>query len=394
MKILIATDSYIHNMSGVTASVVALCTGLRNAGHDVRILSLSDSRKSYREEENYAIRSIPAFIYPDVRLSLALHDPLIRELEAWSPDVIHVQTEGSARLMARKISKHLGVPVVQTCHTDYGYFLFKRFRSLLPVRGFMSLLGKVVFRHAVVVTVPSRKAAGFPFVRSVRSRLTVVPNGMEIEKYQPRFSPEERLAFRRSLGIDDCERVLVSVSRLSREKNIRELIAFLPGLLSAGADNVKFLVVGDGPDKKHLEQLSEKLRLTERVVFTGRIPSADVWQYYAAGDVYVSASTFEVHSMSYLEALAAGLPLLCRADDALDGVLEHNRNGLVYHTREEFTDFARRLLKNDQLRETMARCSAEKAEDFSSDAFAASFIQVYEDAIRKNPAGAEQKTGK
>lgn len=383
MRILIATDNYIYHLGGVTASVLALCAGLRRAGHEVRILSLSKNSKSFREGEDYFIRSFPTLINPDFRLSFAMRDPLIKELESWKPDIIHVQSEGSANLMARTIMKYCGIPIVQTCHTDYGYFIFGKFRSLISVKGLMNAAGKIVFRYATKVTVPSRKAMLFPFVHSARDRLIVIPNGMEIEKYRKHFSTVERQSFRLSIGVDADVQTLVTVSRLSKEKNIRELISFLPALLTRMA-NVKLLIVGDGPVKNQLEKLAGKLGISNHVIFAGRIPAADVWRWYDAGDVYVSASTFEVHSMSHLEALANGLPMLCRADSALDGVLEQNRNGLIYHSQEEFTDFACKLLKDDLLRESMARCSAQKAEDFSSDAFAASFAKIYEEAIREN----------
>jgi 1,2-diacylglycerol 3-alpha-glucosyltransferase len=205
---------------------------------------------------------------------------------------------------------------------------------------------------------------------------------MELAKYRNGFSEQQRRAFRASLGIEDHAGVLVSVSRLSKEKNIRELISLFPELQKKGL-NVMLLIVGDGPDRAYLERMTDRLQLRRSVIFTGRVRSEDVWQYYASGDVFVSASTFEVHSMSYLEAMANGLPLLCREDDSLRGVLEHGKNGLIYHSRQEFVDYAYRLLRDDDLRNSMARCSQEKAEGFSEGAFAASMLKVYEAAIRE-----------
>ncbi len=380
MKILIATDCYRFNTGGITASVLALCAGLRRRGHEVRTLSLSDRHKSFRDGDDFTIKSFPAFYYPGMRVSFAKRDPLIRELEEWSPDLIHIQTEGSARRFALRIGKRCGAPLVMTCHTDYGHFLFGRYKSLAPVKGALRLAGKILYRRADRVTAPSRKAAAFPFLDSARERLTVVPNGMETEKYQKRFSPEERRAFRASLGIGERAGVLAVVSRLSREKNVGELISFLPALLKKEPDAV-LLVAGDGPYRKKLEKQTKKAGLGAHVVFTGRIPPDEVWRCYAAGDLFVSASTFEVHSMSYLEALAGGLPMLCRADDALEGVLDDRNNGFVYHDEAEFVDFAVRILKDPAMREEMGRNSARKAQDFSCDAFADAMLAVYESAL-------------
>ncbi|MBQ6907827.1 MAG: glycosyltransferase [Clostridia bacterium] len=87
MKILIATDGYKFNTGGITASVLALCSGLRKKGHEVKVLSPSGSHKSFRDGDDYFIKSVPAFYYPGMRAILSFHDPLIKELEAWCPDV-------------------------------------------------------------------------------------------------------------------------------------------------------------------------------------------------------------------------------------------------------------------------------------------------------------------
>ena len=143
------------------------------------------------------------------------------------------------------------------------------------------------------------------------------------------------------------------------------------------------VIVGDGPDKKNLEKMVKKLNLSDRIIFTGRISSIDIWKYYAAGDIFVSASTFEVHSMCYLEALTNGLPLLCREDKALFGVLEHGENGFVYNSEEEYIDYAYKLMNDNRVRKKMANCSYKKAEKFSSDVFAASILKVYNEVINK-----------
>ena len=385
MKILISTDCYRFNVGGIAGSVLALSTGLRHLGHEVKTLSLSNCHQSFKDGDDYFIKSLPSFYYPGLRMSFARRDPLLQELEAWKPDLIHIQTEGTPRSMALRIGSHCGVPIVMTCHTDYGHYLFGRYKSKAPVKKLLRLAGGVLYRQADRVTTPSEKAARFQFLYSVQDRLSVIPNGIETGKYQKHLSEGERQAFRASLGIGSHTGALVAISRLSKEKNIQELISFLPALLEKDLD-IKLLIVGDGPYKKQLEELSERLQLSGNVIFTGRVPSEEVWRYYDAGDLFVSASTFEVHSMSYLEAIANGLPLLCRADDALLGVLEHNQNGMIYHSEGEFSEDALFILRRDGIREAMKRRSLMMAEHYSSDAFATSMLSVYEDAIGRHYA--------
>ncbi|MBQ7718386.1 MAG: glycosyltransferase [Clostridia bacterium] len=379
MKILIATDCYKFNTGGITASVMALCAGLRRGGHEVKVISPSDCRRSFCDGDDYYIGSVPAFYYPGMRCAVSVNDAFIKELEAWQPDIIHVQTEGSAYRISKRIKKHCNIPIVMTCHTDYAHFLFGRFKALPLVKTIMCGVGKIIYRHADKVIVPSQKASNFHFLRSRKESLTVIPNGIELEKYRKTLPTAEKHLLRQALGIGDKTRVIVSVSRLSKEKNIRELIEFLPSLLNKLPD-VKLVIVGDGPSKSQLEKQAKKLNLNN-IIFTGRVAAEEVWRYYSIGDMFASASTFEVHSMSYLEALAQWLPLLCRADDALNGVLEHNYNGMIYHLQEEFSDFAYKILSDDGLRKNMGQKSLEKAEEFSSDAFADSIMNLYKDAI-------------
>ena len=380
MKILIATDCYIFNMNGVTTCVLALCSALRRCGHEVRTLSLSNTNRSFRKGDDFFIRSFPAFYYPGMRISFAQKDPLLKEIESWEPEVIHVHTDGSAYRMTLLIRKHKHIPLVKTCHTNYDYYVFGAFWRFPLFRALSRFAGERLYRTADKVTTPSPKLAHFPFLSSQRDRLVIVPNGIDLEKYRNRFSEKERETFRKTLGISGCTGVLVTASRLSKEKNMREMISLFSAVLKRRQD-VKYLIVGDGPDRKQLKKMTEKLKISSRVIFTGKVPSEDIWRYYAAGDIYVADSTFEVHSMSYLEAMASGLPLLCRADDCLDGVLAHGINGLVWNSGEEFVDFVCRLLTEDSTREEMGRCSLRKAERFSADAFASSMLRVYEAAI-------------
>lgn len=383
MKILIATDCNRYNLGGVTASIFALCTGLRRCGHEVKTLSLSNCNRSFQDGDDYYIRSFPAFFYQDLRMSFAMKDPYINELAKWEPDVIHLQSEGSAERMAIKIKKRCGSPMVMTCHTDYAYFVFGRFRSFPPVKTFMSFSGKRIFRHAELVTVPSEKATGFPMLSTTYDRLSVVPNGIVLDRFNRQLLKPEAAELRKSLGISSGTVVLTVISRLSKEKNIQEIITYLPGLLKSGTD-VKLLIVGDGPDRKHLEKLTEQLGLDDMVIFTGRISSDEVGRYFAATDIYVSASQFEVHSISYLEALANGLPMLCHADESLTGVLEHGVNGLIYNSREEFTDYAIMMITDTGLRKKMGQASSERSLDFSCEHIAGLMTDIYGKAIQRN----------
>lgn len=126
----------------------------------------------------------------------------------------------------------------------------------------------------------------------------------------------------------------MSVGRLAEEKNLEELLHLRAAM---GEAPVTLLLVGGGPDKLRLEGIAAGLGLTApAVVFAGMVPPAQVPDWYQLGDLFVRASTSETQGLTYIEALAAGVPALCRADPCLAGVIREGENGWQYRDREEF----------------------------------------------------------
>ena len=125
---------------------------------------------------------------------------------------------------------------------------------------------------------------------------------------------------RASLGIPAENTVLVCVGRLAEEKNIQELLKLRASL---GSRPVTLLLVGDGPDRARLERAAHDLRLeAPAVIFAGMVAPEEVPDWYRLGDLFVSASSSETQGLTYIEALAAGVPALCRADPCLEGVIQ------------------------------------------------------------------------
>ncbi|MBR3017578.1 MAG: glycosyltransferase [Clostridia bacterium] len=377
MKILLASDSYCFTTSGVSNVVIALAEGLRRRGYEVKVLTLAKGRASGKEGDDYYIRSLPSLIQPEIRISLARTDPLLDELVAWKPDLIHLHTEASIERMARYIADRTGAPIIMTSHTDYAYYAFRRFHTARPVCAAMKVIGKKVYGCAEIITAPSEKARRFPLLQAEADRVVLVPNGIKLEQYQKPVSPEEKAALFERYGLTDNGYTLVMITRVSREKNIMEILRFLPALIRELPD-IQLVIVGDGPDRKRLEQFTVNNGLTDHVRFTGMIPSGEVYRYYAMGDVFVSASQFEVHSLSYLEAMAGGLPLVCRDDPCLLGVLEEGKNGFSYRTETEFIQAVRRITCDSGLKQRMREYTLEKVKSFSDQCFVDHMIEQYE----------------
>ena len=390
MKILIASDSFIYQTSGVANVVIALAEGLRQRGNEVKVLALSNDMHSRREGDHYFIRSAKSFVYPDVRIDFVTHHPLLTELKEWRPDIIHLHTEGSVARMAYHLARETGAPLVMTTHTDYAHYIFGRYRSKRPVQKLMTGWGKLVYRRAAKVIAPSEKAKRFIQLKSVRDRTVVIPNGIPVEHYQKPVSAEEKASLFQKAGFKDNGNTLVMVTRLSKEKNIAEILQYMPALLEKNP-RAQLILVGDGPDRERLEEITRREGLEGHVRFMGRIPPEEVYRYYAMGDVFVSASTFEVHSLSYLEAMACGLPLVCREDDCLLGVLEDGENGRIYRTEEEYVDAVTEILQHPELRDCMRMNALRRIQEFSEDRFVDNTCALYRETLAEKDCQAAEK---
>ena len=124
--------------------------------------------------------------------------------------------------------------------------------------------------------------------------------------------------------------MLIYIGRISKEKNLDEIIRHFYEIQNEDTQ-VKLVIVGDGPELDELKRQSVELKLEDNVIFTGAVPWSEIQDYYAMGDIFVSASTSETQGLTYAEALASGLPILVRRDECLKGILSPMKNGMDYN---------------------------------------------------------------
>ena len=214
----------------------------------------------------------------------------------------------------------------------------------------------------------------------MEQKIDVLPTGISLKEFAEKPSEAWIREKRRAYGIPQENFVLVYIGRLAKEKNIDELLAFMSEL---SRKNVYLLLIGDGPYRDKLEQLAACSGISAEVVFAGMIHTDEVKAYYHLGDAFVNASTSETQGLTYIEALASGLPLLCHADSCLDKVIQDGVNGWQYHSREDFLNYIDQLQASDALCAQMSLHSLDKATEFSTAAFADKMEALYCQAIRE-----------
>ena len=146
-------------------------------------------------------------------------------------------------------------------------------------------------------------------------------------------------------------------------------------IAASGRRDVTLLLVGDGPDREEVLDYTRSRGLD--VIFTGMVPHSEVADYYRLGDLFVTASTSETQGLTYFEALAAGVPVLCRRDPCVDGVVEDDVNGWQYEDAKSFGRYLSAFCGDAALRERMSREAQLSSERFSAEAFGAAVAALY-----------------
>lgn len=382
MKILITTDWYTPAVNGVVTSVKNLRRELEARGHEVRILTLSPDLRSDSWAGVTRLGSIGAGrIYPGARLRTALAGRWVRELVEWGPDVVHSQCEFSTFFLARRIAEELNVPLIHTYHTVYEDYTHYFSPSVRWGRRAAAVFSRWITGQTDCVIAPTGKVRRLLLGYQVDRPVLVIPSGIDLRRFRCPRDPMTEAVLRASLGIPADRMVLLFVGRLAAEKNVEELLALRKAL---GERPVTLLLVGDGPHRQALEARAAELELTAPdVIFAGQVAPDEVADWYRLGTVFVSASTSETQGLTYAEALAAGLPVLCRADPCLDDVIRQGENGWQYQTAETFISHVEELLRDPTLAADMGPAAMRSAEPFSAERFARRVEALYMDQISR-----------
>ena len=384
MRIGLFTDAYFPIISGVSISVDILQRELIKLGHEVYIIANSHESAEKRDD---VIRikghSMPMKGMTDYKVSKVTRKK-VKEMEQYKFDVIHCHTEFTMGRLGRKAAKRFNIPIVHTYHTmyeDYCHHISKTF--VRPLRFASKIYSKSFANSADEVVFPTIKVKNTFDRYGFNKESHIIPTGIYLDKFRTiNYKTEEIERLRESLGLKKTDFVLMFLGRMSREKSIETLIRKF-AILYNKDKNLKLLLVGGGPDGDFFDNIIEEMNVKGAVICTGMVPPHEVGYYYHLGDLFCNFSTTETQGLTYIEALAAGVPLLVKYDDNLEGVILPNYNGLSFQEDEEFVDAFYELTKNKVKFTEITSNTSKAVEKFSAQAYAKSIETVYKKVYKK-----------
>ncbi|MEG0457030.1 MAG: glycosyltransferase [Oscillospiraceae bacterium] len=341
MKIALFTETYLPFINGVVTHVKLLKEGLESLGHTVLVVTADPgAKKSYIQDGVLHCPAVTSKRLYNYGLAAPLSYKRFRLIENFGPDIIHIHNEFGIGLSGIEAAKRLHIPLVYTMHTMYDEYLYYIApRPLLPiVKKTAHSYAKFLANRASSLTGPSKKIEGFFKSCGVNKDVNIVPNSVELDDFTPdKVSPEQKTELRKKLNIPADACIACFVGRLGFEKSVDVLIDYWCEKL-LDDEKLYLIVIGEGPAFSGLVEQANIRNASEKIKFLGAILHAEIPPYFAICDMFITPSLSDTNSISMLEAMASGLPVLQRYDEINANQVVEGINGFIFNNAEEMAN--------------------------------------------------------
>ncbi|MEO8581535.1 MAG: glycosyltransferase [Patescibacteria group bacterium] len=388
MKIAIFTDFFLPKVNGVVTSLEQLILELDRRGHEVLVITPAMKGAPKKMGSNiqlFYLPSIPAVIFPDTQFGL-LSPRLNRVFGKFAPDVVEIATPANVGIIGIVLAKMHRVPIIGTFH---GYFMKPEYLQVVGIKKGVKFVESVgwkyiefIFRRCQRVISPSESVHQDLLAHNITTPIVVCPNGLNVDTNSFDLKKHNQILKKFHL---DPKNTLLYVGRLSKEKSIEKLIqAFY--LLQLKLPETRLLLVGDGPDRKNLEQLVHLYDIDKKVVFMGELPHDKLFTLgiFKFGRVFVTCSVSEVQPMSVIEASFYGLPVVAPYSPGMTDLIEDGKNGFLVNSKliEEYVERLTTLLTKEKLYQQFSKHALKKSEQFTVKYSADRYLEVFEQVVK------------
>jgi len=390
MKILLATSYDYPHLGGLSTHLTTLKSGLENRGHTVDIVSFSDVPAWKR---NLVARG-PAFILNKIKKGSGyvwtlqrrkeFIEKLVKERIGTDYDLVNAQD-----VFATMAALASGIPTVSTVH---GYLTYESISKGSVDEGSKQadqLMADERIAYTAtkaVITVDTRIKDYVERETGIKG--SMIKNFIDVESFKP--DVERRVEFREKYGFNQEDLIFFVPRRLTRKNGVIYPVLSFPPVL-AKFPNARIVFAGTGEMFEEIKAKAAELGVTNRVTMLGAIDHKLMIEYYALSDVVLvpsilSAGVEEATSISALEAMGSGVPLIACAVGGLKEIVSHEKDGLLVEERnvEDLSNAMIRLLENKEEGTQLALAARQKIiDEYSHFAAAEKYESIYTKTIAK-----------
>lgn len=366
IKVLHVGKFYPPHMGGIETHLRALCCELRQT-LDLRVIVASDDREGGDEVlDGVQVSRVPTWM---TAASTPVCPGMVSKIRGCCADIVHIHLPNPTAVLAYLASGYRGRLVV-TYHSD-------TVRQKVLGALFEPWLHAVLRRSSAIIATSPQYRQTSPVLARYQDRCEVIPYGIALGEFEE-CDPAAVGRLRELYG----PRVVISVGRLVYYKGFEYLIRAMTQV------QAKLLIIGDGPLRANLQELTASLNLADKVIFAGEIQNQNVVPYYHAADLFALASVArsEAFGIVQIEAMAAGLPVVNTGlDSGVPFVSLHQHTGLTVPPSDvnALAVAINRLLDDRPLRQRFAAAARVRARnEFSLETMTARTLELYDKIIR------------
>ncbi len=388
MRIAICTDVYLPQLSGIADSLEILMRELLVRGHEVRLYA-PHREGAIADEHIVRLRSY-AVPGSGGGLMLVLPFGALKNMRKFAPNVVYTNTAGSAGYFALYASWRLRLPLLGTDHTFPAEYLHYAKLNYVPFRYLVRKFSSWYYAHCDAITAPSQsmldelRAYGS---RKLKQRpMRVISNHLPTDVFRPL---QEKQSLKKKHGIQNTAVLLFG--RIALEKNLEFALDVYADV--AKKSDAELVIVGDGPYRETLRASVHMRGLETRVRFLGVLRREELAEALNACDVLLITSMSETQSMTTLQGMACGLPVVAVNAGGLPEYVHDGKNGYVIDAQdtELFSERIQELLHDEMLRHRMGNQGRIDAGRFSPLRITEEFLVLFT-MLAEGRKGAENKS--
>lgn len=345
-KILILTTAYKPFIGGSEIAIEEIIKRLPNIFFDIVTPKLKKGLPSTECAKNYCVHRVG---------------------HGWILDKIFFPFSGFIK--ARKLAKNNHYDffhVFQASYAGGAAWLLKFFDHKTPLiltlqegknlerqNWFIKCSRILIIRKASRVTAISEYLKKYVLKIKKDAEINLIPNGVDVDNFQRDFSRGELSELKNRLGIEPGEKTVITVSRLAPKNGINDLITAMAILNDKFREqSVKLVLIGDGEQKEDLTKLSGDLGIKHRVIFVGHVGHWDLPKYLKISDIFARPSLSEGMGNAFLEAMAAGVPIIGTPVGGIPDFLKNGETGLFCRVGnpEDMAEIINIMFRNEGLR--------------------------------------------
>ncbi|MDN5337921.1 MAG: hypothetical protein PWQ20_991 [Thermotogaceae bacterium] len=367
LKILIINKAYYPKLGGVETVVKACAEYFGEKRFGVRVLTFNTKGTLKEEINDVHITRLPTILKGrSFRVSLSFKKTFVEKVK--NIDVVLFNFPSGQPELYSDLYRRATAKKICFYHADvvnYGFvgWLYNN----LFVKRFLKVMDKIIVTSPNIVN--SSK-----ILKKYKNKIKIIPLFVDISHFYPRNSNKKEYLL--SLFNSNVKKIVMYIGRFARYKGLEYLVQAMKFL-----DNSYGLVlIGDGPRKKKLEKLIEKLDLGNRVVFLKHVSYKELPEYYSSADVFVlpSISRAEAFGLVALEAMACGVPVV--TTELGTGTSYHNvhgRTGLVVPSKDSKSlAEAVKTICEENWKKKKEKLIINRAKEFSVERFQKSILKV------------------